>query len=461
MVVCFGAFDPLSLDHIRFLDELAGQCDAVTVALVTADEASGRKESLDIHAERVARLRAVDRVVVTDAIASDWMPTALRLFAGAPVKLAGVGLSAPDPAAATAELHRRGVSAAGRGEHREALELLTAVVRLTPGRVEALYDLARIAYDAKQTVLVGSATRLALAITPVNESLYHLLGLASTDEGLLETALTCFDRALRIKPDVGAFLTDRASALRHLGRPGEGAEDLRRAIGLDPTDRNAHRLLGLCLRDLGDQAAAAEQFSATVRLGADGEALHQFMEAEFLKATSQTEDEAPAGTSAWRHNDGPVVRRAVGGAFTICCFDLISHGGSGAERIDGTILSRNLRETAGALRQESSWHDAAWLLEGFSCALDGDEAGAAEKFAVWQRSEGRGHVRIIGPIPVGPEDEGTQRITHVEVSLGAEPFSRTQRKKVLRLLTKRFASTDAGTGGVGHCLCEAARMAGG
>ncbi len=87
--------------------------------------------------------------------------------------------------------------------------------------------------------------------------------------GRYEEALACYDRALRLKPDVPQWLSHRGNALRNLGRFDEAEADLRRALRLRPDFAGAHFDLGNVLYSLGRTAEALESYRAALRLQPD------------------------------------------------------------------------------------------------------------------------------------------------------------------------------------------------
>ena len=79
---------------------------------------------------------------------------------------------------------------------------------------------------------------------------WNNIGRALAEEGRLNEALACYDRALAIRPDVPELLNNRGNALCNLGLPDEAETSLRRALGLRPEFANAHYNLGNVLLDL-------------------------------------------------------------------------------------------------------------------------------------------------------------------------------------------------------------------
>ena len=86
------------------------------------------------------------------------------------------------------------------------------------------------------------------------------------ERGQDEEALECYDRALRLKPDVPQWLIGRGNALRNLGRFATAEASLRRALQLRPESAVAHLGLGNILYSLGRVTEAQESYRTALRL---------------------------------------------------------------------------------------------------------------------------------------------------------------------------------------------------
>jgi len=93
------------------------------------------------------------------------------------------------------------------------------------------YPEAQLLYDQA----VAKAPQCAVAVA------YR--GDASHFAGDYQTALTYYDRALKLNPDEGAFYLFRANALSHLGKRKEAVDDLRWSLALRPHNANSLRAL--------------------------------------------------------------------------------------------------------------------------------------------------------------------------------------------------------------------------
>ena len=118
------------------------------------------------------------------------------------------------------------------GDRAAALEAYEAALVLTPGDVDTLCDLARLALD------MGMADHALALWTEVT----------ARDAGRPEAA------------------DGRARALAALGRDGEAVEILRQAILADPHEARLWNSLGVLLNDRGDGTAALAFFNEAIRL---------------------------------------------------------------------------------------------------------------------------------------------------------------------------------------------------
>lgn len=121
-------------------------------------------------------------------------------------------------------------------------------------------------------------------------------GRALAAHGRYEEAVGCYDRALRLKPDVPQWLGNRGSALRILGRFDEAEASLRRALRLKPDAAEAHFELGNTLYSLGRTGEARESYNAALHLQPDMRKAHFRLGLALLKA-----GELDAGWKEFEH----------------------------------------------------------------------------------------------------------------------------------------------------------------
>jgi tetratricopeptide (TPR) repeat protein len=92
----------------------------------------------------------------------------------------------------------------------------------------------------------------------------HLLGVVRQQQGRDAEAVDLIGRALSLRPDDPAALSNRGLSLRALGRAHEALASCDRAIGLKPNYADAHNNRGLALGALKRQAEALASFEAAL-----------------------------------------------------------------------------------------------------------------------------------------------------------------------------------------------------
>jgi predicted O-linked N-acetylglucosamine transferase (SPINDLY family) len=131
--------------------------------------------------------------------------------------------------------HLLGVVRAQQGRNREALELMTAALKLKPDAPEILSN-------------YGNVLRT---------------------EGRAAEALASFDRAVALKPDYAAAWTRRGQALRDLGRLAEALESVDRALALNANHVESLNVRGALLSELGRPDEALAAYDQALRLAPD------------------------------------------------------------------------------------------------------------------------------------------------------------------------------------------------
>ncbi len=84
----------------------------------------------------------------------------------------------------------------------------------------------------------------------------------------MDEAVEAFREAVRLAPDEASFHAGLARSLRHAGALAEAEASLRRALELDPGSGEAHQLIGLTLRALGETETAVPHLERVDRRSA-------------------------------------------------------------------------------------------------------------------------------------------------------------------------------------------------
>jgi len=101
---------------------------------------------------------------------------------------------------------------------------------------------------------------------PEHAEARHLMGLAAWREGRPEVAAEQILRALRVEPRNVLYHTNMAGVLAAMGQPGDSLRAYRTALRLQPDSAHLYFGAGTQLLALGDAAAAAEAFTEALRL---------------------------------------------------------------------------------------------------------------------------------------------------------------------------------------------------
>lgn len=108
----------------------------------------------------------------------------------------------------------------------------------------------------------------ALKTDPTSWNAYLQRGLAKQSLEKLDEALSDFDHALALKPDLVEALTGRAEIFRRQGNPQRSLEELNKAIELKP-DLTAHYSRGAIYAELGRHDDALAEFTWVIEQSRD------------------------------------------------------------------------------------------------------------------------------------------------------------------------------------------------
>jgi tetratricopeptide (TPR) repeat protein len=96
---------------------------------------------------------------------------------------------------------------------------------------------------------------------------YFLRGLAYWQSGQRERAVRDYDEAIRIAPQFGAALNNRADAYLKLGKASQGVPDIERALQIAPQDPIYNVTRGQIGQTLGDREGAMRDHEAAMAFG--------------------------------------------------------------------------------------------------------------------------------------------------------------------------------------------------
>jgi len=157
-------------------------------------------------------------------------------------------------------LHR-----AGRLDKAEPLYL--AILREVPEHFDALHLIGVVRQQQGRDAEAIAFIDRALALRPDNPAALSNRGLSLRALGRAQEALASCERAIRLKPDYADALNNRGLALATLRRLAEALKSYEQALALDPLHLDALNNRGIALFELGrlDEALACFDRALTIR----------------------------------------------------------------------------------------------------------------------------------------------------------------------------------------------------
>ena len=137
--------------------------------------------------------------------------------------------------------------------------------RNTPRRNRTLYYLLSMAKD----IITPNS-----AVKPGDANAYCDKGKSLADLGRYDEAITCYDKAIELKPDFDLAHRDKGLALANLGRYDDAIKCCDKAIELKPDFDFAHSSKGLALYKLGRHDEAIKCFDKAIELKPDDDSAH-------------------------------------------------------------------------------------------------------------------------------------------------------------------------------------------
>ncbi len=167
------------------------------------------------------------------------------------------------------DFYKIGAALLWAGYPQEALPYLEATLERSPGNVPTMVLVAQIFLEANQTAKARSILDQALAVQPASAEAWNELGGVELAEGKVRGALDCYQRALKIKPDLTYALLNTAEAYAQLGNDTDAERLFRRALEVDPHSAEAANGLGLALARQNQVDDAKKAFERAIELRHD------------------------------------------------------------------------------------------------------------------------------------------------------------------------------------------------
>jgi tetratricopeptide (TPR) repeat protein len=141
----------------------------------------------------------------------------------------------------------------------QAIEHLTAALRLAPGDAALLNDLGTLYQRANRPEDAIAAYRHAVARSPDFGQAHFHLGTELFRQGMLAESIESYRRAIALAPRAIDTHLNLGVALQHWGKHADAEAAFRSALAIDPLSAAAHFNLGISLaaQEHGDAAVAA------------------------------------------------------------------------------------------------------------------------------------------------------------------------------------------------------------
>ena len=153
-----------------------------------------------------------------------------------------------------------------RGDHQSAATAYRRAIELDPERERHFLDQGKTAYDAEQFDQAIEPLNKFLLIYPEHIEATYILGRSYEARGDLNNALQRYVHATQLEPHYQDVLMRIAEIYRKLHNPQSALVTLEKLIAIDPTNVDAHYLLGLSHVQLNRPDDAIVAFLETARL---------------------------------------------------------------------------------------------------------------------------------------------------------------------------------------------------
>ena len=141
------------------------------------------------------------------------------------------------------------------GSVTQAASVCHQIIQALPEQPDAWHLLGVIELQQGNAEIAIASLQRALKARPNNPEYLGNLAFACHEKGELDAALRYYIQALHIAPDYGNALYNQHALLLKANRPA-AIENLRRLLRSNPSDKDAHYMLGVLLEYSGDIDAA-------------------------------------------------------------------------------------------------------------------------------------------------------------------------------------------------------------
>lgn len=163
-------------------------------------------------------------------------------------------------------LHLLAGIAHGKGQHRQAIDMISQAVAIAPRTPLFHFNLGIIHKSVLEFDLARAAFEKALALKPDYAEAWNELGLISYEQGSSRRASGYFQNALKYNPNFAAAWNNLGNIIKDQGRLQEAIAYFRNALRHKPDYAEAHNNLGNMLDDTGRKEEAAHHLREACRL---------------------------------------------------------------------------------------------------------------------------------------------------------------------------------------------------
>lgn len=154
----------------------------------------------------------------------------------------------------------------------KAIDAGTTALRLDPDRAEVRYTLAVTLAGSGRTEEAIDELHRALALRPNYDDARSQLGRVLAAEGRVDDAMAEFQRAIAVRPGYWGHYSSMGASLFLAARYPEAIAALQRATDLQPDSALAHQQLGTVYQQVGNKAAALEEYQKALAINPTGQA---------------------------------------------------------------------------------------------------------------------------------------------------------------------------------------------
>ena len=148
------------------------------------------------------------------------------------------------------------------------------LVRLEDGRLAEPTGQLCFDFTERETGRSGLLARLSPPTSETADELFEA-GLVAETDGLLDEAVTCYERALLVGGPEAEITFSLANVLHALGRKPEAAQRFMQSVEIEPDYTEAWNNLGITFADLEQYDRAVDAFECALRLDPNFSDAHQ------------------------------------------------------------------------------------------------------------------------------------------------------------------------------------------